>query len=285
MSDAVAAAVAAALGAEVVAARPVPGGDINRALRARLADGRELFVKHGAAAPAEVYRAEADGLEWLARARALPVPAVAAVGADPAFLALEWIATAPPAHDHDERLGRGLARLHRAGAPRFGAERDNWIGRLPQPNGPMPGWPGFYAERRLLPMARRAVDAGGLDAAGARLVERVGARLDDLAGPAQPPARLHGDLWSGNAMRGPDGGPLLVDPAPYGGHREVDLAMMRLFGGFSARVHAAYAEEWPLAAGHEERVALWQLYPLLVHAAHFGGAYGRRAAEVAGRYA
>jgi fructosamine-3-kinase len=268
-----------------VTVTPVAGGDINRALRAEAADGRTLFVKHGADAPDDVYRAEAEGLAWLAEARALPVPAVAAVGAAPGFLALEWIASAPAGRDHDERLGRGLARLHRHGAPRFGLLRDNHIGRLPQPNGALPDWPSFYAERRLHHMARLARDAGGLDRAAAALVERVCDRLPDLAGPPEPPARLHGDLWSGNAMTGPDGGPVLVDPAAYGGHREMDLATMRLFGGFSARVHAAYAEAWPLAAGHEDRVALWQLYPLLVHAAHFGGGYGRRAGEVAARYA
>ena len=115
---------------------------------------------------------------------------------------------------------------------------------------------------------------GTLSAAGARAVERVCERIADLAGPPEPPARLHGDLWGGNVLAGADGRARLIDPAAYGGHREVDLAMLRLFGAPSERVFAAYDEAAPLADGHDERVALWQLFPLLVHAALFGGSYG-----------
>jgi fructosamine-3-kinase len=115
-------------------------------------------------------------------------------------------------------------------------------------------------------------------------VERVCERIGELAGPPEPPARLHGDLWSGNVLAGADGRPWLVDPAAYGGHREVDLAMLRLFGAPSPRVLSAYEEAYPLAAGHEERVELWQLLPLLVHAVLFGGGYGASAERAARRY-
>ena len=284
-ADALAAAVGAALGAEVAGAEAVHGGSINRALRLTLADGRAAFVKHHPDAPPGVFRAEADGLAWLAEAGALRTPDVLAVadGDDgPRFLALEWIAPGPP---DPEAFGRGLAGLHRAGAPAFGWDRDNFIGPLPQRNDPVPGgWPEFYAARRLLPMAEQAVAAGALDARFMADLERLRARLPDLAGDPEPPARLHGDLWGGNAILGAEGGPAVVDPAVHGGHREVDLAMMRLFGGFPAAAFAAYAEAFPLGPGHADRVDLWQLYPLLVHVVLFGGGYAGQARRALARY-
>lgn len=265
------AALEAAVGGKVAGASPVSGGDINAAHAITFTNGRRLFVKTNAREPAGMFRAEAEGLAWLGEARALRVPEVVACGAG--FLALELVEGAPRARDFDEQLGRGLAALHRFGAPRFGLDRDNFIGRLPQDNTPEPDWPTFYRARRLEPQLRLAVDDG---LAGARLrsgFERLFARLPELCGPSEPPARLHGDLWAGNLLVEDAGAPCLCDPAVYGGHREVDLAMMRLFGGYGPRVFAAYGDEWPLAAGHQERVALYQLYPLMVHVNLFGGGY------------
>jgi fructosamine-3-kinase len=130
-----------------------------------------------------------------------------------------------------------------------------------------------------------AADRGALDAPGVRAIEAVAARIDALAGPDEPVARLHGDLWSGNVHAGAGGRPWLIDPAAYGGHREVDLAMLSLFGAHDRAFGAAYDAVWPRAAGHEERTALWQLFPLLVHAVLFGGGYGARAAAAARGYA
>lgn len=275
MSEDLGALAAAAAGGRATGARAVAGGDVNRALRVELADGRRLFVKHGVAGGHAMYAAEAAGLAWLSDAQALPVPAVVAVGDEdgPPFLALEWLDLGPPGPGHDEALGRGLAALHRAGAPGFGLERGGFIGPLPVPNDPAPTWAAFYGERRLLPLTRRAVADGRLGPDALARIEALCARLEDLLGPEEPPARLHGDLWAGNAVVLADGGPALVDPAAFGGHREIDLAMMRLFGGFSERVHAAYAEAHPLADGWEDRVELMQLLPLLVHVVLFGGAY------------
>ncbi|MGH2855800.1 MAG: fructosamine kinase family protein, partial [Solirubrobacteraceae bacterium] len=143
----------------------------------------------------------------------------------------------------------------------------------------------FYGQSRLLPLARIARERGALSDAGARAVEAVCERLPELAGPPEPPARLHGDLWSGNAMADAEGRPWLIDPSAYGGHREVDLAMLRLFGAPSERIFAAYADAAPLADGWEERVELWQLSPLLVHAVLFGGSYAGAAERVARCYA
>jgi fructosamine-3-kinase len=282
-----AAAVAGALGATVRAARPVGGGSINHAARVELADGRVAFVKHHPQAPAAAFASEAAGLRWLAEPRALRVPEVLGVGEEPMarFLALEWIDSGSPSAGAAERFVRGLARLHRAGAAAFGWHADNVIGPLPQANAPCATWPEFLSERRLLPMARLAHARGALGAAGLARVEALAARLADLCGSPEPPARLHGDLWGGNAILGAVGGPVVIDPAVYGGHREMDLAMMRLFGGFPAAVFAAYAEAFPLAPGHEDRLELCQLYPLLVHAALFGGGYGAGAERIARRYA
>ena len=284
--DDLALAAAAAIGARAVGAEPVGGGGINQAARVTLDDGRRIFVKHRHDAPPGSFRAEADGLAWIAEAGALRTPAVLAVadGGDTPFLALEWIDRERGAAGRGEEFGRALAALHAVGAESFGARAGNWIGPLPQPNEPCPTWAEFYAERRLAPLARRAVDARLMDASFPDVIERLGARMADLAGPPEPPARLHGDLWSGNAVLDAVGGPVVIDPAAYGGHREVDLAMMRLFGGFPPAAHAAYAEAAPLAPGHEDRVGLWQLYPVLVHVCLFGGGYAAQARELAARY-
>ena len=167
----------------------------------------------------------------------------------------------------EEALGRGLAALHAAGAADFGAPPPGApapadavaplrIGELSLPNDPAPDWPSFYAERRLAPLVALCLERGTLSASGARAVERVCERIGDLAGPAEPPARLHGDLWGGNVLAGADGRARLIDPAAYGGHREVDLAMLRLFGAPSERVFAAYDEAAPL--GRRPRASAWR---------------------------
>lgn len=278
--------LAAALGAAVTGTRPVGGGSINVAGRVSLADGRTVFVKHRPGAPPATFTREAEGLARIRVPGGPRVPRVLAVGDDDGarFLALEWLPPGRPAPDHDAVLGRGLAALHASGAPAFGDDAPNWIGPLPQDNTPAATWPEFLAARRIGPLVRAARDAGHLGARDVAAAERLMGRLPDLCGPAEPPARLHGDLWSGNAHPGPDGLPVLVDPATYGGHREVDLAMMQLFGGFSDAVVAAYEEALPLAPGRRERVPLHQLYPLLVHVVLFGAAYVARTRRVVARY-
>ncbi|WP_343944099.1 fructosamine kinase family protein, partial [Pseudonocardia zijingensis] len=167
------------------------------------------------------------------------------------------------------------------GAAPPGGPTDARIGAAPMRNAPAPSWPEWYAADRLLPYLRTARDAGTLPAEAARAVEAVAERLPDLAGPAEPPARLHGDLWSGNVLWSPAGA-VLIDPAAHGGHRETDLAMLALFGcPHLPTVLAAYDEAAPLAAGWRERVPLHQLFPLLVHVVLFGGGYAAQAAHAA----
>jgi len=213
------------------------------------------------------WETEAAGLRWLADA-GVPVPEVLEATAD--RLVLERIEPEPC--DAAE-LGRIVATLHRAGAPAFGglppgAPGPYRIALVELPTGASDDWPSFYAEQRLLPLAHHAPS-----------VERVCERIAELAGPEEPPARLHGDLWSGNVM-----GRHLIDPAACGGHREVDLAMLELFGNPGSRFYAGYEEVWPLADGYAERVDLYQLLPLLVHAEMFGGGYAAQAERAARRY-
>lgn len=281
--------LAEALHAEVERTQVVHGGDINDAYRVRLADGRELFVKSHAQATPRMFACEAAGLSWLAEAKALRVPEVLAVSPNTApgthFLALELVRSNHRARDYEERLGRGLAELHLAGADAFGLSYDNFIGTLEQHNQPEGTWSAFYARRRLEPLCRRAVDRGIAPRSWTRAFARLAARLPALVGRDEPPARLHGDLWSGNVITDERGHPCLIDPAVYGGHREMDLAMLALFGGMNRRILDAYHERYPLAPGHEERVLLYQLYPLLVHVNLFGGGYVGSTERALRRYA
>lgn len=277
-------AIGAALGAAVRERSPLSGGDINDAYAVTLTDGRRVFVKTNARAPADMFQAEARGLAFLAEPRVpdLRIPEVLAVGKD--FLVLELLVPGLQPDDFDERLGRALAALHRATPPAFGLDHDNYIGRLPQPNDPRPDWPTFYREMRLEPQLRRAESSGLADRALRARFEALYEKLPVLVGPAEPPARLHGDLWGGNLHRAADGRPALIDPAVAGGHREIDLAMMRLFGGFGPRVFAAYAEAYPLPPGHEDRVPLYQLYFLMAHVNLFGRGYLSGVARCLDRY-
>ncbi len=292
MEPALAAALSAALGTAVVASRPVHGGDVARSFAVELADGRRVFAKTHPAAPPHFFTTEATGLRWLRDgidARdPVAVPEVLAVSDDPPnHLVLGWIDEATgsrPSGAAERRFGVALAHLHAAGAPAFGREDRRPTGSRGLPNDPAGTWAEFYGERRLLPLARLAREADVLSPGTIAALERVAARLAELGGPAEPPARLHGDLWAGNRLVGADGRHWLVDPAAHGGHREFDLAMMRLFGGFGEDCLVAYDEVAPLAAGWEERVPLHQIAPLVVHAIKFGGAYVGAATAAIDRY-
>ena len=269
------------------AAVAVGGGNINAGYRVLLADGAQAFVKTRADVHAGEYEAEAAGLDWLREPGALRTPRVLDRGEG--YLALEWIEQGHLSAQGAEELGRGLALTHAAGAPGFGAAPGSRagaarLGSVSLPNEPCASWPQFYAQRRLLPLARMAAARGALSARGERAVARTCERLGELAGPAERPARLHGDLWWGNVLAGADGRAWLIDPWAYGGHREVDLAMLTLFAGAPARVLDAYREQSPLAPGWQDRVGLYQLMPLLLHAALFAGSYGASAERIALRY-
>jgi fructosamine-3-kinase len=241
---------------------------------ATLADGRKAFAKVGDDDKGPAFEAEARGLRWLAGAGAVPVPGV--LGWDARTLVLSWVPPGPATPEAARRFGRELARMHAAGADSFGAPWPGFIASLPLDNTPWPasrGWAEWYADRRILPYLRRAADAGTLGPRDVRLVESVTQRISQLAGPAEPPSRIHGDCWAGNVLWS-DGRAWLIDPAAHGGHRETDLAMLALFGApHLEHVIDGYMAAAPLADGWRSRIPLHQLHPLLVHVCLFGTGY------------
>ncbi|MBE2319128.1 fructosamine kinase family protein [Solirubrobacter sp. CPCC 204708] len=287
-------AIEAATGRTVRSLTPVRGGDINVAYKVQFGDESFGFVKTRAGVQPGEYVAEAAGLRWLAEPGALRVPKV--LGVSDEVLVLDWVDEGT--RGDGAAFGAGLAAVHAAGADDWGTTPPEVrgdaapspgriagrpplrIGPLRVPNDPCPDWPTFYAERRLRPLLARA----GLSARGLRAVESVCDRIAELAGPPEPPARLHGDLWSGNVHWDRRGRAWLIDPAAHGGHREVDLAMLTLFGDPGRQFFAAYEDRHPLAPGWQERVPLYQLFPLLVHAALFGGGYAASVERAASAY-
>lgn len=236
--------------------------------------GRD-FVKSGPATLLPMYEAEAAGLAALRATGAIRVPEVRFCGLESgqAKIALEWMDLHALDRASGIALGRALAQLHRTTGPRHGWPADNFIGASPQENGEDDVWPRFYAQRRLLPQLWRAAGNGmerSLVARGEKLAEKVAAFF---VGGHPVPSLLHGDLWSGNAGRLPDGTPVVFDPACYWGDREADLAMTELFGGFPDAFYAAYREAWPLDSGYETRKPLYNLYHMLNHFNLFGEPY------------
>jgi fructosamine-3-kinase len=268
----VAARLSDAIGAGVRELRRIGGGHGATHYRAVIADGREFFVKSvPPCQPGAALSAEAQGLRWLGEAGVALVPQVLYLRKD--LLALPWLPEAGADRAAAERFGRELALLHAAGADAFGAPWTGYIASLPLPNDQADSWPSWYAARRLLPYCRIGRDEGALGPADVKLIESVAGRIADLAGPAEPPNRIHGDCWSGNVLWS-DGRAWLIDPAAHGGHRETDLAMLALFGApYLDRILAAYDEARPLAQGWRSRVPLHQLHPLLVHVCLFGAGY------------
>lgn len=266
--------VAKAVGVGVVHTARLGGGDVAESFRCVLADGRTVFAKTHRDPPAGFFTTEAFGLRWLREPGVVAVPEVLAVSDGPVpFLVLEWIDEGRPGPATEQELGRALARLHRAGAPSFGREDRRTTGSRGLPNEPCDTWVEFYASQRLEPLHRLASDGAALSGETLDGLRLVIERLGELGGDPEPPARLHGDLWAGNRLVDRSGRSWLIDPAAHGGHREFDLAMMRLFGGYGAECFEAYHDELPLAAGWERRVPLHQLAPLVVHAVKFGGGY------------
>jgi len=284
-------AIERAIGAPVRILRraPLGGGSINDTTHIETTQGA-FVVKAHRRAPSRMFQAEADGLNALrASGTTLAIPRVIAVGADepgaPSFLVLEYLAAVRRRADFDERLGRGLAELHRAGADQFGFHTDNYCGATRQPNPWTPKWIDFYGESRLGHQLRLAADASLLSPTEARQIDSLIARLDDWIGePSSGPSLIHGDLWSGNLHAEEDGRPALIDPAASYAHREAELGMMTLFGGFSARVFAAYDEAFALEHGWRDRNPLYQLYPLMNHLNLFGGGYHSQVMDVVRRF-
>lgn len=274
-------------GLDVQRVTPLSGGDIADAYRLDTPDG-PLFLKTRRRPTPDLFEREAAGLRVL-RAHApaaLGVPEV--LREDASGLVLEWIEEGRRGGGSEVALGRGLAELHRATNPTFGAIDDalaGYLGSAEVDLTPTASWPEFFVERRVRPLTDRAIREGRIDPRARGLVDRIAERADALCGPPEPPALVHGDLWAGNRLVDAQGRNWLIDPACHWGHREYDLAMMMLFGGFGADCFAAYDEAFPLADGWRGRIELNQLPPLLVHAILFGAGYGASALAVLQRYA
>jgi fructosamine-3-kinase len=271
----------------VVSVQPVSGGSISRAFRLET-NNHTYFFKWKQGAPDGFFRAERDGLRLLADAGARVPQVFACRDGHDGWMLMEWI-PASGAEDSSykaaEALGRMLATIHRRQRESYGLDTDNFIGPLPQVNGWMDSWTDFYRERRLLPQIELADRKHHLPSARAKRLNRLLDRLEKwLDAPDIRPSLLHGDLWGGNWMTGKGSLPWLIDPATYYGHREVDLAMSELFGGFPSAFYEAYQEWYPLEPGYEERKPLYQLYYLLVHLNLFGESYGPGIDRICGRY-
>jgi fructosamine-3-kinase len=258
---------------EVIETQFLSGGDINTAAQVFSSEG-VFFVKWNQAERQDMFETEAKGLDLLRQTDALFIPKVIGYGqqADKSYLILEYIDSGTPGKDYWDKLGQSLAELHSHTQPKFGLNFANYIGSLPQTNTPTVNGPEFFFEQRLLPQAGMALYKGLLSKEVYDALFRLRDRLPDLL-PNERPALLHGDLWSGNVMVTEEGQPALIDPAVYYGFREADLAFTKLFGGFDQRFYDAYDEAFPLTDGFEERIAIYNLYPLLVHVNLFGSGY------------
>jgi len=256
----------------------VGSGCINECFCLR-GNGRTWFVKLNAPTKAEMFAAEAAGLEEIVRTRTVRVPHPVCHGANAqaSWLVLEHLEVEPAHGEAMRALGHNLARLHRITAQRYGWHRDNTIGATPQINTWSGDWITFWRERRLgfqLELAASNGHGGRWLANGERLTEKLPAFF---AGHSPVPSLLHGDLWSGNAAMAAGGEPVVFDPAVYYGDREADLAMTELFGGFPPSFYEAYRAEYPLDAGYQTRKHLYNLYHVLNHLNLFGGGYRAQA--------
>ena len=278
MDVAIKSAVERIAGFPVVSTQPVAGGCINVACIVAVKSGQQFFVKSNAAAPAGMFETEAKGLRQLQSSNAIRVPKVFSCGSagKTEFLILEAIQTGQtgkPAAEFFQQLGRALAQLHRTSQKQFGLSYNNFLGSTPQRNQQNAGWTSFWKQQRFGFQFGLAREKGYANANFNRLSERLLDRVDELLKTDEPPALIHGDLWSGNYMVGPDGEPVLVDPAVYFAAREAEFGMTTLFGGFDQSFYDAYNEAWPLSAGAQQRIELYRLYHLLNHLNLFGSSY------------
>lgn len=275
----------AEIGLQITKVASVAGGSINEAYELTTSSG-SFFLKVNGRAPDDFFSKEVAGLKELRQTETdLIIPRVLA-HRDPnpdraGYLLLDYI---PSGGKGDaEAFGAGLAHLHQQTQAQFGFSEDNYVGSIPQANTPMDDWISFFVQLRIEPLLKMAIDSGQADASLWKPWERLAGRLEALLPPCVP-SLVHGDLWSGNYLYDTEGRAVLIDPAVYYGHPEMDLAFSRMFGGFAAGFYEGYAAVSPLAPGFEERVDIHNLYPLLVHVNLFGGHYASQLRSVLGRY-
>ncbi|MDO9376331.1 MAG: fructosamine kinase family protein [Ferruginibacter sp.] len=259
----------------------IHGGDISQSFCLYTRDKKYFLKVNSAYAYPGIFVNEADGLKCLSNRCDLKIPGVVGCGAigEHQYLVLEWLRAVKPPADFWRTFAVGLASLHKETNGHFGWKEDNYIGALPQTNTQSTNWANFYGEYRLKPLALQLKTAGVFQLKDLQSLEQVCQRLHSIF-PAEPPSLLHGDLWSGNFLADESGAAAIFDPAVYFGHREMDIGMTKLFGGFDAEFYEAYQEHFPLEKGWEQRIPLTQLYPILVHAVLFGAQYILKSREI-----
>jgi len=279
--------LSAALGRQVsiYSKTPLSGGDINSVFKLTTNQGEFCLKQNERSRFPKMLKKEAHGLSELLEKSSFQIPKVLASFEDDQsqFLVMEYVASGRKSAVFWEDFGCKLAEMHQQSADQFGWVEDNYIGSLNQSNKRHSNWETFYAEERILPQVQMAFDSHKIDSQFVRASEQLCTKFNDFF-PTESPALLHGDLWSGNFMVNSDGMPVLIDPAVYYGHREMDLGMMHLFGGFSEILFETYNDQFPLEHNWKERIPLTQLYPLLVHVNLFGGSYVQSARSVIQRY-
>lgn len=273
--------------AKIVSSSHVSGGCINRAETIQLKDGRKFFVKSNSNCHDDMFECEAEGLAVIAATNSVSVPCVVGVGMSgrTKFLVLEMIESSRKQKSFFECMGRQLAEMHRNGnSQKFGFDHDNYIGSTPQVNSWNRDWCDFWRRQRFEYQFTLARKNGYADGQFNSKAERLLNRLDQLSITGEPPALIHGDLWSGNYMVGKDGQPVLIDPAAYFGHREAEFGMITLFGGFSRTFYESYEEVWPFESGADDRIEIYRLYHLLNHLNLFGSSYLGGCMEIINKY-
>ena len=270
---------------EIKSSKSASGGSINRAAKISTNRG-DLFLKWNNNAPDDFFEKEADGLKRLGRSESnLRIPNVISNGKPesgrPGYLLMEFIEEGRFGDSFE--FGRQLANLHQTGADHFGLDTDNYIGSLPQSNRRHDNWIDFFTEERINPQIKMAIDSGKLATNITQNWNRISTKLIDIF-PATTPSLLHGDLWGGNYLFNSDGQAVLIDPAVYYGHPEMDLAFTKMFGGFSGEFYSGYESKSPLEPGFSERVPIYNLYPLLVHVNLFGGHYISQFKSILNKY-
>lgn len=258
---------------EIKQAKLIAAGNINQGIYLETSSG-SFFLKSNFESDSDIFEKEADGLEMLRSNCPLQIPKVIHVGKveDRNFLLMQWISSDKNNPVYWQELGVGLAQLHMATQESFGYAKSNFIASLVQTNSHKSSWIDFFIENRLEPLAGKAYYEGLMSLEFFKKFQKTYLTLEEIF-PKEKPALLHGDLWSGNIMRGKNGSPALIDPAVYFGHREMDLAFSRLFGGFDEGFYQSYETVFPLEPGFKERIPVYNLYPLLVHLLLFGKSY------------
>ena len=273
------------LSAKIIATKQLSGGDINQAYKITTAQG-QFFLKYNTASHAfAMFDTEAKGLELLAATKTAKIPDVIGVGEtkEGSFLLLEYIDSSYRQSGFWENFGQSLAKLHQESRSEFGLHFDNFIGILPQTNRPKDNWTDYYVEARLQPQIEMGFNDKLLNTKDLNGLESIFKKIPEIC-PEEVPALIHGDLWSGNFMVGPKREVVLIDPSVSFSHREMDLAMTQLFGGFAPEFYQAYHHFFPIENGFDQRVEIYQLYYLLVHLNLFGTGYLQAVRNIVKRF-